>query len=162
MCTKPNWRFGRRRPSGKDRPMPAAYMLSTWNEFGVGLANHIWQSTIFTIAVGSLTLLLRKNSAIVRYRLWLLASVKFLIPFSLLVGIGSLLEWTPVQQFTPTEVPVVIRQMSQPFTVSPAVVSTPAAPTALPVKDRSVAPLIEFVWFVGAVSVLLIWFIRWL
>ena len=36
-----------------------------------GLGNHLWQSTLFAIVVGLLTLLLRKNYARVRYRLWL-------------------------------------------------------------------------------------------
>jgi len=141
--------------------MIPSYMLPTWNELGVGMANHIWQSTVFMVFVGALTLLFRRNRAVVRYRLWLIASVKFLVPFSLLVGIGSLLDWTPVQQFTPTEVPVVIRQMSQPFAVSPAIVSKPAAPAALPAANHSPAPLVAVVWFVGAVWVFMVWFIRW-
>ena len=57
------------------------------------LANHIWQSTLFASAMGLLTLMLRRNRAAVRYGLWLAASVKFLIPFSLLVAMGSHVEW---------------------------------------------------------------------
>ena len=41
------------------------------------------------VVAGLLTLLLRKNHARMRYALWLVASIKFLIPFSLLVLIGS-------------------------------------------------------------------------
>jgi bla regulator protein blaR1 len=50
------------------------------------VANHLWQSTLFAAAAWLLTVALRKNHASVRYRLWLAASVKFLIPFSLLIG----------------------------------------------------------------------------
>jgi len=50
---------------------------------------HLWQSTIFAIAVGLLTLLLRKHGARTRYWLWLAASLKFLMPFSWFVAIGS-------------------------------------------------------------------------
>jgi hypothetical protein len=57
--------------------------------FLIALANHLWQSTLFAIAVGLLTLLLRKNSARIRYALWLAASVKFLVPFALLTTAGS-------------------------------------------------------------------------
>ena len=53
------------------------------------LANHLWQSTLFAAVAGLLTLALRKNRAQTRYWLWLAASVKFLIPFSLLVDMGS-------------------------------------------------------------------------
>jgi bla regulator protein BlaR1 len=57
------------------------------------LANHVWQSTLFALAMGALTLLLRRNRAAVRHGLWLAASVKFLVPFSLLAGLGGHLEW---------------------------------------------------------------------
>lgn len=52
------------------------------------LFNHLWQSTLFAAGVGLLALALRKNHAQARYRLWLIASVKFLIPFSLLVAMA--------------------------------------------------------------------------
>ncbi len=55
----------------------------------MALANHLWQSTLFALVVGCLTLLLRKNSARVRCLLWLAASTKFLIPFALLTLLGS-------------------------------------------------------------------------
>lgn len=51
--------------------------------------NHLWQSTLFAIAAGLLTLAFRKNRARVRYGLWLIASYKFLVPFSLLMSFGS-------------------------------------------------------------------------
>jgi bla regulator protein blaR1 len=57
------------------------------------LANHLWQSTLCVVAIWLLTVVLRKNHAAVRYWLWLAASVKFLIPFSLLVGVGSQVGW---------------------------------------------------------------------
>jgi len=57
------------------------------------LANHLCQSTVFAAAMGALTLPLKQNRAAVRYWLWLAASVKFLVPFSLLVNIGSQFGW---------------------------------------------------------------------
>jgi len=137
-------------------------MLPAWSDFGVGLANHIWQSTVFMIAVGALTLLFRRNSAVVRYRLWLIASAKFLIPFSFLIGIGGQLNWHAVQQFVPTGVPVVVRQISLPFSVPPAMQSALSAPTAPAVADPTLAVIFASVWFAGAVSVLLMWCARWL
>src|SRR5262245_13383162 len=53
------------------------------------LFDHLWQSTLFGLAIWVSTLLMRGNSAAVRHWLWLLASVKFLVPFSLLYGIGA-------------------------------------------------------------------------
>ena len=56
------------------------------------LTNHLWQSTLFAVAAGLLTVAFRKNRAQVRYWLWFSASLKFLIPFSLLMSLGSHLE----------------------------------------------------------------------
>ena len=54
------------------------------------IINHLWQSTVFALLAGLLTLAFRKNRAQVRYWLWLSASVKFLLPFSLLLTLGGL------------------------------------------------------------------------
>ena len=70
------------------------YLYPTWNAIGATLGNHLWQSTLFAIVAGLLTLTLRNNPARFRYWLWLAASAKFLIPFSLLVGVGSHLAWS--------------------------------------------------------------------
>ncbi len=59
------------------------------------MANHLWQSTVFGAAAWALTLGLRKNRAAVRYWIWLAASLKFLVPLSLLVSAGALVEWHP-------------------------------------------------------------------
>src|SRR6266567_1254774 len=58
------------------------------------VANHLLQSTLFAAAAALLTLVLKKNHARARYWLWLAASLKFLIPFSLLVDLGSRLGWS--------------------------------------------------------------------
>lgn len=52
------------------------------------LSNHLWQSTAFAVAVGLLTLAFRRNRASVRHALWLSASVKFLVPFSVFFALG--------------------------------------------------------------------------
>jgi hypothetical protein len=43
------------------------------------LFNHLWQSTLFAVAVGLLSLLVCRNRARLRHGLWLAASVKFLV-----------------------------------------------------------------------------------
>jgi bla regulator protein blaR1 len=53
------------------------------------LTNHLWQSTLFALLAGLLTLTLRQERARVRYWLWLAASVKFLIPFAWFSALGS-------------------------------------------------------------------------
>jgi len=73
-------------------------LSSMWTALSPGIGNHLWQSTLFAVAAGLLTLVLRKNHARARYWLWLAASLKFLIPFSTLVVIGSRLSsWHAVE-----------------------------------------------------------------
>src|SRR5690606_29456897 len=54
-----------------------------------GFVNHVWQSTLFALAVALVVRVLRDDSARIRYALWLAASVKFLVPFSLLAALGE-------------------------------------------------------------------------
>ncbi|HXS95179.1 MAG TPA: M56 family metallopeptidase [Candidatus Limnocylindrales bacterium] len=78
------------------------------------VVNHIWQSTLFACMTGLRVLILRKNHAAVRHGLWLAASVKFLVPFSLLVGLGSQLEWRK----TPEPRPAAVLQISDPIAIA--------------------------------------------
>jgi uncharacterized protein (TIGR03435 family) len=100
------------------------------------LASHLWQSTLFAGAVGLLTLFLRRNRAAVRHALWLAASAKFLVPFSLLIAIGSQVQWRKAVAAGHPRVSSLIGQISQPFAM-PAqarfVMSEPGAPSRLPV-----------------------------
>lgn len=56
-------------------------------------ADHLWQSTLFAGGMAVLALGLRASAARVRYALWLAASLKFFLPFSLLVALGQSIEW---------------------------------------------------------------------
>ena len=69
-------------------------LSSIWTALSHGIGNHLWQSTLFAAVAGLLTLALRKNQARVRYWLWLVASLKFLVPFSLLTSLGSRMAWS--------------------------------------------------------------------
>src|SRR5687767_3160503 len=85
------------------------------------LANHLWQSTLFALAVGLLTLMCRKNQASVRYWLWFSASVKFLIPFTLLMELGDRLPLASKAPHLATPaVSATLAQVSRPFMEDPA------------------------------------------
>src|ERR1700683_3995779 len=56
------------------------------------LTRHLWQSTLFALAAGLMTLAFRGNRAQVRYWLWFSASLKFLVPFAVLLNLGGYLE----------------------------------------------------------------------
>src|SRR5690349_5879412 len=92
------------------------------------LANHLWQSTLFAGAAWLLTLALRKNAARVRHWVWVVASVKFLVPFSLLISLGSHVQWHTVSMPTQTSLSFALDQVSQPFTATTA--SSPLLSTA--------------------------------
>ena len=53
------------------------------------LADHLWQSTLFAAGAGLMTLALRRNGARIRFWLWFAASLKFLLPFTLLAALGT-------------------------------------------------------------------------
>ena len=51
--------------------------------------NHLWQSSGFVFVAGLVAFALRNNSPRIRYWVWLSSSAKFLIPFALLMSLGS-------------------------------------------------------------------------
>jgi len=114
------------------------------------LTTHLWQSTFFAVAAGLLTLAFRKNRAQVRYWLWLSASVKFFIPFALLISFGSHLSWAPVAQRIATPaVSFAVEYVAQPF---PETVPITTATTS-----RDWTPLlIAGLWLAGILVIALI------
>jgi bla regulator protein BlaR1 len=122
------------------------------------VANHLWQSSLFAGAAGLLTLTLRKNSARVRHWVWVAASFKFLIPFSVLIAIGGHIGWRTGSAIAPAIVPVVMEQLSQPFTVT--TVSSPIPTTAMPARNWLPA-ILWTVWACGFIGISISWWIRW-
>jgi bla regulator protein BlaR1 len=146
------------------------YLSGMWTAAAPAVGNHLWQSTLFAVVAGLLTLTLRKNHARARYGLWLAASLKFLIPFSLLVGIGSHvigsdLGWSRAAGQSKAEVYFTMDEFSQPFTqpVRHVVSRTPpAAPSAFSKSLMHQLPVIlTIVWLCGFLTVLLVWSVRW-
>jgi bla regulator protein BlaR1 len=89
------------------------------------ITNHLWQTTAFAVLVGLLVNAFRKNRAHVRYAMWLAASLKFLMPFSLLVALGSRLWQSLTAARTifpvpPSAVSHAIVHLTQPFSEASA------------------------------------------
>src|SRR5271167_4663372 len=99
----------------KGQVMIPEYLSAMWAATAPSLGNHLWQSTLCLVIAGLLTLLLQKNHARARYGLWLAASVKFLIPFSLLVSFGGRLAWSHASAGTNAGL-YFAQEVSQPFT----------------------------------------------
>ena len=138
------------------------YLSAMWTAIAPALVNHLWQSTLFAITAGLLTLILRKNQARARYWLWLAASVKFLIPFSLLVGIGSHLPWSYSSARARAGVYAAIDEVSRPFTQPTiSVIAGVTLSKASPNLIRLLPALLAATWLCGLLVVLLLWYVRW-
>jgi bla regulator protein BlaR1 len=125
------------------------------------ISNHLWQSTLFAVAAGLLTVALRRNQARVRYWLWFSASVKFFVPFTLLITFGSHLEWAPTaQQLTPPTVSSAMGQISQPFSDF-SFVAEPTAPSTRSAARSFAAAGLALLWISGAMALALTRFRLW-
>ena len=128
------------------------------------LWNHLWQSTVFAGAIALLTLAFRRNRAHVRYWLWLAASMKFLVPFSALLWIGTQIELVPIERSGQAIVGV-LDTVAQPF--------TQPAPVRIDWRGRQVPPPPDtperrlavrsstIIWPAGTLVVLLAWVVKW-
>ena len=140
-------------------------MSAAWG----GVFNHLWQSTVFAAVAALLALGLRKNHARARYWLWLAASCKFLVPFSLLVSLGvsvgtsiggvveSFWRSAPAIVAQP-EMTMMIDEISQPFTLATVPVAAPARQSIL---SAILPEVLLGLWIVGCAIVLVRWLRRW-
>jgi uncharacterized protein (TIGR03435 family) len=121
------------------------------------MMNHIWQSTLCALLAGLLTLALRKNRAAVRYWIWLAASVKFLIPFSLLVSAGNQFQWRAAPSVAPSQLSFVMDQVTQPFAAP-----VTSSPLPIPVTPPNFVPILSAVWLGGIAIGVFVWVRSWL
>ena len=116
------------------------------------LANHLWQSTLCAVVAWLLTLVLRKNHAAARYWIWLAASVKFLIPCSMLLSAGGHFAWRSSPAIGRSQFNFVMEELSGPF--APA--SSAAIPPASPLPYVLLA-----VWLIGVAIGIISWYSSW-
>lgn len=126
------------------------------------LVNHLWQSTLFLLGAGLLSLGLRRSGAGIRFGVWLAASVKFLIPFAVLMAVGEAASARLHLFATPPTLAPVIRTLplsvlgdAAMFAVRPPI----ALPGGRPPFD--LASVVLVVWGLGVAVVLLVWAAHW-
>ncbi len=124
------------------------------------ILDHLWQSTVILCLAGLATQLLRRNSAGARYWLWFAASVKFLIPLSLLTALSCRL--LPVPRLPVLSAPAseLGQRLSEPFVQAPSLPSAVAG-GPVPVPAGHLSTVLLVVWGVGCAAVLSSWVIRW-
>jgi beta-lactamase regulating signal transducer with metallopeptidase domain len=119
------------------------------------LINHLWQSTLFCAAVWLITLALRANGAALRHHLWLIASLKFLVPFSVLYHLGAMAGLPTPIAAQPTLFSQAIEATVPVVSPTDALVSISRAPGA----DWGL--LLGLAWAAGACVMATRWFLAW-
>ena len=118
------------------------------------LLDHLWQSTLFALPLGALSLLLRRHAASLRFWLWFAASVKFLVPFSVLMVLGGAVTLPVVPMLPDGPALEVLQNTAAPFANAPAASVVPGAAT-------NWIMLLIVLWAAGTLLALLIWGMGW-
>jgi uncharacterized protein (TIGR03435 family) len=123
--------------------------------------DHLWQSTLVVLLIAVLATACRRNRAHVRYGLWLIGSVKFFVPFSVLVALGRRLDW-PAASMPAPQLAWPAGVITEPFSAPAAALGTIAATPAAGVDRVALVPVVLLVvWAAGAAALLLAWYARW-
>jgi uncharacterized protein (TIGR03435 family) len=124
------------------------------------LFNHLWQSTCVALLAWILTLALRSNPARVRYSVWMLASVKFLVPFALLARLGAQWARPAAGRHFGSALYTAADEIGQPFQHANA---APMADFVMrPAHLPEIVPaLLVVVWLGGVIVVLARWVLSW-
>ena len=122
------------------------------------IVNHLWQSSCFALLASVLTFFLRGNSPKVRYWVWVSASLKFLVPWVLLVILGSIVPFPThrVASVTASTLPGTLIQIAAPFPPDLYV----AVPT--PAQTHWGLTALVFLWAAGFIVIAFTRFRSWL
>lgn len=122
------------------------------------LADHLWQSTLFAAVAGLLTLVFGNNRAQIRYNLWLAASMKFLIPFSILINCGGYFGRHSAVRVA--SLPVVVEHFTESFIVSPSIVGAVTL-TSSASSGNVICAVLGAIWAIGFIALVSSWWLRW-
>ena len=126
------------------------------------LIDHLWQSTMFVLVAWLLTVILRSNQARTRYWIWMMASVKFLIPLSIFVVVGKLIRGAIATPLPQSAVAAVMEQIAQPFSRDPLGTYYFDTSSFTPARDLHLLPVVLFaIWFCGFFLVMQAWGRGW-
>lgn len=138
-----------------------------WSALGPAVANHIWQSSLCVAIAAVLCLTLRHCRAAIRHWIWLVASIKFLVPFSLLSVTGSHIVPPQSAGKAYTDFPLLImREVGRPFGSAALLhrsgISSAAAFPPPPVSSAHwLAVLLAALWLAGCGVTIFMQWLRW-
>lgn len=142
--------------------MTESLFSGIWTTMPSALGNHLWQSTVFVVVAWLLTLLWHQHQARARYWLWLAASLKFLLPFSLLVSLGSRLAPPRAAAVTQVRLYWVVEEVTRPFTQPrPLLLAHSVSPQVASGRSDLVLMALSAIWLSGMAGSLLLWCVRW-
>lgn len=123
------------------------------------LLNHLWQSTAVALLAWLLAIALRNNSARVRYAVWFIASLKFLLPFQMLTYLGA--RWSLPATSSGAQFYTVIEEFTRPLRQSPIQNAPALNPQSSLHAASFVWALVGLAWFCGFAVLLAKWFSGW-
>jgi uncharacterized protein (TIGR03435 family) len=133
--------------------------------WSAALVNHLWQSTLFLMIAWAVTFILRNNQARTRYWIWMAASAKFLVPFSLLINAGELLRAPFATHVQSAALAATVEQVALPFSPAPSAAATLFYGKAPAVGASPADPFPLFlsaVWLCGFLSLVIAWACKWI
>ena len=119
---------------------------------------HLLQSTVFAGIAALFAFAFRKQRAGIRYWIWLAASLKFLIPFAVLIEIGTHIPWPAAMPAARPHFTISAPDLSRRFVEQPFL----AAEASQAPRNTGVAEVIAIaVWISGAAAVVFFWMREW-
>ncbi len=113
---------------------------------------HLWESTLVATVAAVLALAMRPAPARLRHGVWLLASLKFLVPFSLVTIAGGIAAaWATA--ITPHELSATVSWLDRSFSFLSIGTTTPTA-GIVPALLANTLPVLFGVWAAGAAAIL--------
>ncbi len=131
--------------------------LASWSaDLWPSLLAHLWQSTLFALVLMPVLLLLRRAPARLRYSIWLVASLKFVLPSAVLAALADRLFAVPDVHLSASTFGLAgLLELARSLLNGPvAVISTAFA------GRQSLLVAVTAIWLAGTLACAGLWYLR--